>query len=75
MRLSKIKKLYALIEEKGRILADHIEFENDGGRDIILIKDVDAETTDEMFVFETYSEYEAYEFLESKGLLNNKKLI
>lgn len=67
--MTKIEELKSLIEETGKELNDRIEFENDGGRDIIIVTDNEAETTDEAFLFESYGPYETLEFLENEGYL------
>lgn len=67
--MTKIEELQKLIEETEKKLDDRIEFENDGGRDIIIVTDNEAETSDESFLFESYGHYETLEFLENEGYL------
>lgn len=64
-----INELYKLIEEEGKELAGHIRLDNDGGRSIIIVEDDNAETSDEVVLYESYGVYDTYEFLENNGYL------
>ncbi|AGI11329.1 hypothetical protein QLX41_gp010 [Listeria phage LMTA-94] len=64
-----IQELRQLIEEEERVLVDYISLEDDNGRNIIFIENLNAENSDDSTMLETYSPYEALEFLENEGLL------
>lgn len=64
-----INELFNMLEENKETLSDRIEFSDDNGSGKIHVIDSEAESSDETFVFESYSAYEVHEWL-----LNNKYL-
>ena len=69
MELTNLKNLEKHLEENGMVLVDNITLEDDGGRNIIIICNTDAENSDEYFLLETYSMWEAFDFLKHNGHL------
>lgn len=67
-----IEKLKEIIEEEKMELRESIVLTNDDERDVIVILDDAAETTDEWKILETHKVFEAYDFLKNEGLIFRK---
>jgi hypothetical protein len=66
--MNKIEEVYNTLENEGLQLAAGTHLENDNGRDVIILCNDDAESSDEYFMYETYSVSEMLEYLRKENL-------
>lgn len=66
--MSKIDEVYQALENEGLQLMAGTHLENDNGRDILILCNDDAETSDDYFMFECYSVSEMLEYLKKENL-------
>ncbi|MEC2225022.1 MULTISPECIES: hypothetical protein [Heyndrickxia] len=64
-----VESMEKFLEERGLTLYPDLHFENDCGRNVIILCDERAETIDEYFLFEAYSEQDLFDFLKREKLV------